>query len=243
MRSFTVAIGLCSAIGLTLELSSTAQALSLTGTSSGQFGLPASSAPSIVVSLSNEAGGTNNRLTWGTPVPGSFSNFVQFDGAAFSTTSGSVFNLGSLTYRNGTTDADSTFDGDFPLSIGLNFTAPAGINKTFSFLFNILNTPNTGDSIANADRLRFSTAGLTTDTFSVDGINYTLRLLGFSTNGGATIVNEFLSPEESTAQANLYGEITTEVIPTPALLPALIGFGLGAWRKQQTQSEESEQES
>lgn len=231
-------IGVVSATCFALSSQGAAQALTFAGNSSGQFNLPLTSPPTAVISLSNETGGTNNRLTWGMSVRDSFSNFVQFDGLNFSTPAESVFNVGTLTYRNGTTDLSTSFDGDFPLSIALNFTTPGGINKNFNFLFNILNTPNTtGDPVLDGDRLQFSASGLTSDSFSVGGINYTLRLLGFSNDGGASIVSQFNSPEGATASASLYGQITTETIPTPALLPGLIGFGLGIWRKRKAGSQ------
>jgi hypothetical protein len=220
-------------IGATCFLGGTqlsAQALTFDGSSSGQFGAPVTPGSSTFA-LSNQDGGTSNQLNWGDPVPGSFSNFVKFNSANFSTATDAAFNVGKLTYRNGSTFAGTSFNGDFPLSVALNFTNPAGVNPTFNYLFNILNTNNTGDPVGDSDRLRFSTAGLSSSSFNVGGVDYTLQLLGFSSDNGTTIISEFLSPEEATATADLYGKITVNV-PTPALLPGLIGLGATAWRKR-----------
>lgn len=208
-----------------------AEAITFEGASSGQFGLPVTPGYGPDVFLSN-SGGTNNQLNWGNPIPGSFSNFVRFDGlGSFSTAADAIFRVGDLTYRNGSTTEG--FNGDFPLSVALNFTSPSGVNQTFSYLFNILNTDNTtGDPVLDGDRLQFSTAGLSSSVFNVGGVDYTLQLLGFSTDGGSTIISEFNSPEGATANASLYGKITAAPIPTPALLPGLIGMGLAALRKR-----------
>ncbi|MGV0024535.1 PTPA-CTERM sorting domain-containing protein [Phormidesmis priestleyi] len=233
-------LGLIGAACLVVGSQLSAQALTFEGSSSGQFGLPITPGFGSDVFLSNE-GGTNSRLNWGTPVSGSFSNFVQFNGSSgFSTPTDATFKVGDLAYRNGSTL--NGFDGNFPLSIALNFTNPSGVNQAFNFLFNILNTPNiTGNPVLDGDRLRFSTAGLSSGAFNAGGVSYTLQLLGFSPDGGSTIINEFNSPEGTTATADLYGRITAASIPTPALLPGLIGM-VAALRKRKAEVVEESSE-
>lgn len=191
------------------------QALSFTGASSGRWGMPAN--PSASTILSNQNRGINNRLSWGrndcfdcTP----FNNYVQYDGTSFDADVGSLFNLGNLSYRNGSTW--NNFDGDFSLNIALSFTNPVNSTNIFNFSFNILNTINaTGNSIVDGDRLRFSTAGISSQSFNYNGVDYTLQLVGFSSNSGQTIVSDFNSPEGNTAQASLYGKITSVNSPPP----------------------------
>ena len=205
-----------------------AQAITFEGASSGQFGLPVTPGFGADVFLSND-GGVNNRLDWGLPN----SSFVRFNGLAnFSAPTDAAFKVGDLTFRNSSNNVGTGFDGDFPLSVALNFTNPSGVNQSFNYLFNILNTPNTGDPILDSDKLLFSTAGLSSSSFNVGGIDYTLQLLGFSTDGGVSIINEFSAQENATATAGLYGRITAAPIPTPALLPGLIGMGLAAMRER-----------
>jgi len=210
-----------------IGLQSQAQAMTFSGRAAGEWGLPdTTSNPNAVVSITSENGGTNNRLTWGVPGTEGFSNYVQFNGAEFNTTTDNIFSLGVLDYRNGSTILDTNFDGDFPLSLGLSLTIPLTSAEDFEFLFNIYNTPNTtGNPVLDGDILRFSTAGLTSQTFNHDGIDYTLQLVGFSTNGGQTIVSEFKSPEMSVARASLYGKITAAPpitsLPEPTTLVSL----------------------
>jgi hypothetical protein len=201
-----------STIALTTALISVAgqaQAVNLTGTSAGEFGAPLTPDPSSVYSISSQSGGKNNRLTWGTPTAGSFSNYVQYDGTGFSADVDGVFDLGKLTYRNGMTTTDSNFDGDFPLKIALSLSNPISTTENFNFLFNILNTPNiTGDPVLDGDKLRFSTTGISSQTFSYNNVDYTLQLIGLSSDGGKTILSQFNSPEDSVASADLFGKIT-----------------------------------
>ncbi|MBD2043348.1 choice-of-anchor K domain-containing protein [Microcoleus sp. FACHB-672] len=206
-----------------LATASPAQAFSFTGTSCGEWAMPA--LPSQSTLLSNQDSGISNHLEWGqtayctncTP----FKNYVQYDGVSFNVSTNTLFNLGNLTYRNGSTW--DGFNGDFPLHVSLSLSYPFTQTQTFDFAFNILNTPNvTGDSVEDGDKLRFASAGLSGQTFNYAGVDYTLKLSGFSTDGGKTILSEFNSPEGSAANASLYGQITavlpadTTSVPEPA---------------------------
>lgn len=226
------------AISCTLAVSiiTPAQAFSIAGTSTASWGLPAT--PSASTTLSNVNGGVNNRLTWGNPTINSFSNYVQFDGTSINATTGSQFKIGDLTYRNGATT--DNFDGDFPLVVTLVLSAPTSISQNFNFGFNILNTPNsTNNPVLDGDRLRFATAGLASQSFSFNGVNYTLALTGFSNDGGLSFVEEFNSPEGSTASAGLYGQvIAAEAVPEPLTTTGLLLAGaglLGARRRSKQQ--------
>lgn len=223
---------------------SQAQAITFLGTSSGQWGMPENPSASTVISSQN--GGINNRLSWGrtdncsTCTP--FNNYVQYDGIGFNTGVGSLFNLGNLSYRNGS--VYDAFDGDFPLSITLSLTNPVSNSTTFDFSFNIFNSPNnSGNPVIDGDKLRFSTAGISSQTFKYDGVDYTLELSGFSTDGGQTLVSEFNSPEGTVAYASLYGKLTAlestelpelpetpespqQTIPEPAALAGLSLLGI-----------------
>lgn len=201
--------------------SAQAQSLTFQGTTSGQWGMPSN--PSGSTFLSGENGGIDNRLTWGRVDNclgcTSFTNYVQYDGLGFQTGVGSNFRLGDLTYRNGS--VWDGFNGDFPLGISLNFANPTLGNQNFSFLFNIFNSPNvTGDPVVDGDRLRFSNSGISSQTFTLENTIYNLQLIGFSGDGGNTLLGEFNSPEATTAYASLYGKIQAiGSIPTPEPTP------------------------
>jgi Ca2+-binding RTX toxin-like protein len=184
------------------------------GKSSGKFTGPVEENANAVVNLSDENGGIDNRFEWGIAAEGSFTNVVQFDGSDFGAKMGETFKLGQLFYQNGTTNQN--FNGDFGFSLNLDIDGTDNDPGSFDFFFNILNTPNeTGDAVADGDRLQFSTGGLSAQTFAFDGKTYTIELSGFSVDGGETNRGGFDSPEESFAIASLYGKIVE--IPAEAV--------------------------
>ncbi len=108
--------------------------------------------------------------------------------------------------------------------VELSFTNPFNSAENFNYTFNILNTPNTtGNAVLDGDKLIFSANGLTSDSFNFGGVDYTLQLIGFSSDGGNTFVSEFNSPEGSVAEAMLYAQITRADVPEPT---AVFGLGL-----------------
>lgn len=217
------------------------EAISFTGTSSASISLPAGT---YGASLSNEDGGTNNKMTWGTPVNGSFTNYIQYDGLGFNTGLDTLFAVGNFIFRNGTVWGNSNnFTGDFPLDVKLSFTNPLVGDEQFQYTFNYEATTNIhNDPVLDADILKFPTNGFTSDTFNFDGVDYTLMLMGFSSDGGNTFVSEFDSPEESTAEAMLYAQIRatsipkpTKSIPEPTTIAGLGLFGVylaGSFKKR-----------
>jgi|GEM_PF-573878 len=215
-EKFTTAALIISSL---LCFSNKAQAITFTGTSSGSWGLPSN--PSSSTFLSNENGGIKNRLSWGVPVLNSFNNYVQYDGLDFNTDLNNPFVVGNLSYRNGrTTDF---FNGDFPLTVVLSLSNPLGNTQAFSFSFNILNTDNnTGDPVLDGDKLRLSANGLSNQALRFNDTNYTLQLIGFSSDGGISITSEFNAAEETISRASLYARITRLPHPTPVPEPITV---------------------
>lgn len=168
----------------------------------------------FVGTTSGQFAGGSNRLSLGSP---EFSSFVQFDGTRFRTVTGELFNLGDLTYQNGAIDRGSEPQGDLPLAIATSFVRPISKTQTFTFDFNNPLTPNdTGNLVLGGDRLRFSSSGLSSEQIEAVGTEYTLDLFGFSTDGGFSVIRQFDSPENSTANASLFGKITvaeSRIIP------------------------------
>lgn len=96
--------------------------ISFSGFVQGEWGEPWTPDFSSVFSIAIRE--NRNRLDWGIPVFGSFSSYVEYEGGSFFTEPNRLFSLGTLSYRNGTIEGDSGFDGDFPLTIELNIDTP-----------------------------------------------------------------------------------------------------------------------
>ncbi|MGB3237441.1 MAG: choice-of-anchor K domain-containing protein [Geitlerinemataceae cyanobacterium] len=189
----------------------------IVGVSSGTFSKPSDITPDSVIDISSVNGGTENRFQWGVGAPESFPSVLQFDGGdLFGAKSDRPFKIGQIFYQNGTIDRSSGFNGDFAVSINLDIDGLEDDPAPFVYFFNILNTDNTtGDPVQDADDLRFSGNGLTPQTFELDGKTYTLKLEGFSQDGGNTFAKGFDSPEEGFDIANLYGRLIQVSTPNP----------------------------
>ncbi|MGL5080313.1 MAG: choice-of-anchor K domain-containing protein [Microcoleaceae cyanobacterium] len=209
-----------------------ATATTFVGNSSGSLQLPAGTFGAV---LSSENAGTNNRITWGDPTPGSFENYLQYDSSNFTAEIDQLFPLGQLEYRNGEVFSGShnLNASNFPLAIVLSFSTPLTATDTFNYQFSLLQTVNQGDPVLDADQLSFVTDGSTTNTFNFDGIEYTLELAGFSSDAGNTILSQFILPEEATVSALLYAKLSIvpqqpdgPSVPEPNLLVGLGVLGL-----------------
>lgn len=170
----------------------------LVAQTSGQFGPPLT--PNGGYGILSANGGVNNRI-----YSGGSNNYVQFDGIGVLTEANGAVRLGEMTFQNG--DVRGAFNGDFPLTVRLRVGDENPTEREFRFVFNWINTPNTGTPQQNADRLAFSNTGDATQTFEHGGIAYTLELIGFSKDGGNTLVSEFISLEGETAHATLYARL------------------------------------
>ena len=195
-----------------------------TGSSSGIFGTPT---PSSGVTYN---GVGSNVFTTGRPHPQSSSNSLTFNGLSFSTEAYSPFAVGHLIYFNGVTAVGTSVD-TVPIDVMLAFSEPAGLLKTFNFTFDFNFTPNTGGTEANADTL-IPVNVYSTTNFIVGSDLYTLKLLGFSNDGGSTIVPSFKLYENATTESDLYAEITAPIPAPGAILLGSIGVGLVGWLRR-----------
>lgn len=64
------------------------------------------------------------------------------------------------------------------------------------------------------DRFRSRGSAPSAGVFNVGGTLFTLQL-GFSQDGGTTILNEFITTEGLNNVAGLYGHFSANVVPTP----------------------------
>ncbi len=224
---YTVAVTTVTALGFSTQ----AQAITFSGNSSGTWGIPTSGGINTTPVFSGV--GTNS-FTWGEALPddpkfGTPANKLTFTGNSFSTNTDSAFDVGNLTYFNGSVPEGTNVDS-VPLNLNLSLTNPQNLSQAFKFDFNLQNTPNDPANTPeqNADAVivqnRFGD-----HHFTLDGNQYTLELTGFSQDGGKTPVSEFRVLEGQTTTAGLYARITrvpTEKIPESGTIVGLSTLGI-----------------
>jgi hypothetical protein len=167
----------------------------------------------------------NEEIRWGTPAEKEKSGY-RFGSAAppvFTVETGDVFTLGNFTHTNQPI-------WDSISSAQLNITADLMIGGstlteglfTFSFLHD--ETTNACEPLPECanDIVSFSSL-ITSDSFLVDGVEYTLDLIGFSVDGVTT--SEFSTFERQTNKAQLQAVFRSTSVPEPPSV-ALLGLGL-----------------
>ncbi len=140
----------------------------------------------------------------GRPGSGSMPNMLTFWSNSFAAVPEQAFAVGNLTYLNGQTFT-GTHVSSVPLSIQLSLAESAQAQRTFKYTFGFDLTPNTNPG-GSADNLLVSD-NPQAQTFKFDQKLYSLALLGFSPDGGATFSRIFEVPEDRTISSTLYAQI------------------------------------
>lgn len=195
------------AVSLVLFQSSHAWAATLfLGNSSGTF-----ESPLVDQSVDPEATFSTEKpnpqsetFVMGRPDNSSIPNKLTFWSNSFAAIPEQAFAVGNLTYLNGQTFT-GTHVSSVPLSIQLNLAEPAQAQRRFKYTFGFDLTPNT-DLNGSADNLLVSD-NPQAQTFKFDQKLYSLALLGFSPDGGATFSRIFEVPEDKTISSTLYAQI------------------------------------
>lgn len=180
----------------------------------------------------NGVNGDFTDIRWGTPLSAPSGLGFNPTDTPFLANPNVAFKLGDLRHYNNPINAN-TAATSVNLGLATTVAGAAPANQNFSFQFLIDETTNAGQvedcaytsSTPCADRITFQ--NLTLDQFfTIAGINYTLALIGFSNDSGATTQSYFDSQEGGSNNIGLYARLTEATqVPEPGSL-ALLGLGL-----------------
>ncbi|MBK0328702.1 THxN family PEP-CTERM protein [Rhodobacteraceae bacterium F11138] len=174
----------------------------------------------------------------------------------FNENAGDVFGIGNFAHFNKPINANTSINAvNMAIRGSLSVNGGPAVERIFEFNISHDETTNSGSCAyggangqgvnANgcADRVVITTAD-TSDTFELDGMDYTLNILGFSETlaaaGNGIFSSEFLSAENGTNRRVLAASFqVADVAPVPvpaSLVLTLSGLGLlgsiGAYRRR-----------
>jgi hypothetical protein len=140
------------------------------------------------------------------------------------------FKLGDFVHINNPIIGTTLTSVDLDITLGMVVpTSGTAVSKLFTYGLNHNETSNTSPctglglpnpSLSVCDDLVTIVNPTPNQTFNVAGVDYTLKL-GFSTDGGATLLSYFQTRESLSNLAGIYGKFTTEVVPEPGFYGVL----------------------
>ena len=206
-----------------LLFTSQAMAIPIVGSAEGTFINPTGSA----AFLSNVQGVGTNEFKFGQPASFSPPSELTFSGNDFSTNSGNIFTLGSLSFFNGVNKI-GTADGEVDLNLVVSLTDPQGVFDDVNL--NLRLKAPFGADFVTLPRL------IGDSSFEANGLKLTLDILGFGkfTSSGIIGINKLVAGELKKDKAFLFARVLTASVPEPetALLLLAALFMIGLLRKQ-----------
>ncbi|MFG6094977.1 THxN family PEP-CTERM protein [Leptothoe sp. ISB3NOV94-8A] len=221
------AVVVAGAVVLGLGVVGSAQAIAVSLQTSGTF------EDTVDVDGNAVAGEGTNEITWGIPLDQQVSGY-KFEGINLNEQDiTESFLLGNFTHYNYPIFPPSLEKTD------LNLALQIGV-ETFKSIFEIdhFETPNSATSCTAGgvalcpDLVTFTSLLNTESSFQLDEKTYNLQILGFSTDGGNTITETFLTLENQTNTASLYGQfqvVEPVEVSEPRSMLGILAFGAIAY--------------
>lgn len=180
-------------------------AVIVSGSSSGSFGTPLidSSVDSESIFSIEKLDSQTETFTLGEAGEGSMPNQLTFVSKDFSATSDQAFSIGTLQYLNGQTFS-GTNASSVPLGVNISLQQPVRSQQQFEYRFAFNLTPNTDSN--SADSLTIS-ENPSPQTFTIEQDTYSVEVLGFSPDDGATFTRSFQIPEDQSIDSTLFARI------------------------------------
>ena len=152
------------------------------------------------------AGVGTDSFAWG---QGGGASTLTFIGTGFSRAFGEIFSLGTLIYSNGASTSGVATSVDFRVTITL--TVPGAVSQPFTQSFALINTPNIDNQPGPSADIVFVPSDFPDAVFELEGVSYTLNILGFGVvtgQGHVQALRKFHVREGETATAQLLGLIS-----------------------------------
>ena len=190
----------------------TYETIYFTGTSAGKFHTPVGD---NLMATNLAAGQRSPNFKWGVPATADRKqNELNFTGSSFVRVApDQEFQLGTLTYYNGTTRSNTNATG-IQIAIDMDLTTP-GVRESLNFTFRLLSTPNRGrNANEDADYVWIPDVSTTFRT-TIKGKQFQLVLrFGEHSANGFTTIDTFHAHEGKLLTGTIYGRLS-EVGVTP----------------------------
>ncbi|MGC3939989.1 THxN family PEP-CTERM protein [Roseobacter sp. EG26] len=186
-------------------------------------------------------GDPTSSMRWGNPAGGAGQSGYDFTDAPtpiLGLAADTQFVVGTFDHLNFPITGTTLDSADLNVDIQIGGGGPL-VSSVFSFTHDETTNANpcSPGSVSVCDDIVTVASAPGAEAFSLGGVDYVFQVLGFSTDGGSTIVTDFLTQENSNNQAQLYATFTAvSQVPLPAGMllmgTALAGFGVMRRRKK-----------